>query len=170
MSELPTLETAVESEPSVEVAPPKKSGWPKGKKRGPRVPSQDETDPSLDREPGRPPAAQMPDLSSGEWVDHGAVHIQLIESEIPWALEHMFGIPRGLVRKEFMDRAKQVLRKRYPRFRKSAIHAAAEADDSFFVAIPNSAIRNFDRTIRLCDLIETVMFDGGFGQQDNPVA
>lgn len=170
MSELPTLETAVESEPSAEVEPPKKRGWPKGKKRGPRVRHLGEAVPPVERKPGRPQAAKMLDLSSGEWVDHGAVHIQLIESEIAWALEHMFGIPRGLVRKEFADRAKKVLHDRYPMLRKSAIHAAAEADDSFFVAIPNSSIRNFDRTIRLCDLIETVMFDGGFGHQDNPIA
>lgn len=169
MSELQTTETASETTQVVDVPLPKKKGWPKGKKRGPRkliLP-----DPSAGKPtPGRPRTAEMPDLSSGEWVDHGAVHIQIIESEIPWALEYMFDIPRGLVRKEFMDRAKKVLHKRYPRLRKSAIHAAAEANDSFFVAIPNSSIRNFDRTIRLCDLIETVMFDGGFGHQDNPIA
>lgn len=168
MNESLTTETANESTQVMDTPPPKKKGWPKGKKRGPRKARL--PDPAIG-EPtsGRPRTAEKPDLSSGEWVDHGAVHIQIIESEIPWALEHMFGIPRGLVRKDFKDRAKAVLNKRYPRLRKSAIHIASEMEDSFFVALPDWAKKNFDRTIRLCDLIETVVFDGGFGQQDNPI-
>lgn len=98
------------------------------------------------------------------WADHGGEHLQIMLSEIPWVLEDMFGIPRGLVSQAFLERARAVIGRHYPKLQKSAIHRAIEGDKDavkpFFVQIPDWAKKRFDRSLRFCDLIETMMADG----------
>lgn len=110
-------------------------------------------------EPGR--ATTQP---TSDWADHSNEHLPILQAEIPWALEDAFGIPRGLVSANFLEQAKKTLSRHYPRLRKSAVHRAMErtvADlPAFFVHVPDWAKKRFDRTIRLCDLLETMVHDG----------
>ncbi len=95
------------------------------------------------------------------WVDHGKEKLVILKSETPWALEKMFGIPRGLVRQSFLEKARQTIERHYPHLRKSAVHVAAEKKgEEFFVQIPDWQKQRFDQIIRLCDLLETMTFDG----------
>lgn len=95
------------------------------------------------------------------WADHGNEHMAILKSETAWCLEHMFGIPRGLVSLSFLERARQTIELHYPKLRKSAVHVAADdADKKFFVQIPDWSKKRFDQIIRLCDLLETMTFDG----------
>lgn len=95
------------------------------------------------------------------WADHGSENMVILKAEIPWCLEHMFGIPRGLIAQSFLEQAKRTIELHYPKLRKSAVHVAADdMDKKFFVHIPDWSKKRFEQIIRLCDLLETMTFDG----------
>jgi len=115
------------------------------------------------RKVGRPRKKPAPVIVPPEWADHSNVNLQIMLAEIPWVLEDVFAIPRGLVSKDFLDKAKDTVSRHYPALRQSAIHRAFKQGngfDPFFVQIPDWAKRRFDRTLRFFDLIETMMNDG----------
>lgn len=95
------------------------------------------------------------------WADHGGEKLVILKSEIPWALKHMFGIPPGLISHAFLEKAKRTIELHYPKLRKSAVHVAMDHESTkFFVQVPDWAKKRFDQIIRLCDLLETMTFDG----------
>lgn len=130
-------------------------------------PADDGSKRSVDRTPKKPnpeteasPTVETTaEPTTQEWADWSKEHIDILLVEIPPALQEMFDIPRGLTSKKFLDRARETIRRHYPKFCKSAVHITAEKMP-FFVHIPDWARKRFDRTIRLCDLMETMIADG----------
>ena len=94
-----------------------------------------------------------------QWADHSDEHIEIMQAEIAWSVEHMLGIPRGLVAASFVERGRETIRRCYPRLVKSALHRALDVNPSILVTIPDWARKRLQQTVRLCDLIETMMID-----------
>lgn len=97
------------------------------------------------------------------WVKHTDVHMPIMEAEIPWAVEDMFGIPRGLVSKEFVDAARATVKRHYPLFNRSLLHdlltPSKNSRCGMFVTVPDWAKKRVDRAVRLYDVMETMTAD-----------
>lgn len=116
---------------------------------------------------GRPPRVVDESLvrpgPKDEWADYSDVTLTIMTTEIVYAMEHMLGMSRGLVRQSFLGQAKKVLDKYYPKLRKSAIHKAVVQEDGFspsLAAVPVACRHRIGQIVRLCDLIETMVIDG----------
>jgi len=94
------------------------------------------------------------------WFDHSSKNREIMEAEIAWAMEDLLGMPRGLVRGSFLDRARATIREHYPRLRKSSLRQAFESSKAPISFIPVHLRQNFERRLRLLDLIETMVQEG----------
>jgi hypothetical protein len=124
------------------------------------VPEPMPTTMSVEPTPPEEPEAETP---TNGWVTHADVHMPIMEAEIAWAVEDMFGIPRGLVSKEFVDAARATVKRHYPLFNRSLLHdlltLGKNSRCGMFVAVPDWAKKRVDRAVRLCDLMETMVAD-----------
>ena len=119
---------------------------------------------------GRPPKRQPHELAPDDWTDHSDHPYQMMAAEIPWALESMFGVPRGLTAKAFTKLAQETISRHYPKFRKSSFHDLLDGNSGvgpFFVHVPDWIESKFRRAIRLCDLVETMIHDGHVATSDS---
>ena len=105
--------------------------------------------------PAEPPIPKAPTLGS-----IGHKHVEAIVSELPLAMESVFGLPRGLLRPKFMARLRKAIEDNHPNINPSPLTSLFMRNgESPFADVPVSGREAFERRMRLLNLLHVVVQD-----------
>lgn len=105
-----------------------------------------------------PPCSPIPKAPTLGAIGHK--HPAAIEAELPFAMEDMFGLPRGLLRPQFMAKLRKALNDNHPEIQPSPLTALFMRNgESPFADVPVAGREAFERRMRLLNLLHVVVQD-----------
>ncbi len=101
-------------------------------------------------------------------IDLRPVRLPVLICELKLSMQNVLGIPRGLLRPEFLRLMKQTLEKHYPHLPLSpAMQLIQPNGKGAYIDVPGHAKRNFHRRMTVLSLMALAAADMGLGDGDS---